>query len=216
MKEPPTQLTDASDPTSRRPSPRERERFLLWVDGVGGFLVCLAPRVLLGHGATESDVDIPILADVARQHAWLERDSHGYVVEAARPVQVNDQKVTGKALLRHGDLITLGKTCQFSFAQAVPVSASARLDLVSGHRLWRALHGVLLMAETLVLGPGPAVHVHVADLPEPLVLFRQKTGLAVHYPREFSLNGSVEKNRCPFEPGSRVTVEEMSFALERL
>jgi len=261
MKEPPTLLTGTADhgqeSTAREPAPSERERFLLWVDGVGGFLICLASRVLLGHGATESEVDVPILADVARKHAWLERDAHGYVVEALRPVQIHRsvadlggslparavpatsaserqlfgkkgllstnnpvaasaQAVAGRALVRHGELLTLGKSCQFAFAQAVPVSASARLDLVSGHRLWRALHGVLLMAETLVLGPGPAVHVQIADLPQPVVLFRQKTGLAVHYPGKIWMNGQSASDRCPFEAGSRLTVEDMSLSLERV
>lgn len=217
MKEPPTQRTDAPDEglqaTPR--SPRRRERFLLWVDGVGGFLICLAPRMLSGHGAMDSDVDVPILADISRHHAWLERDAQGYVVEATRPVQVNQQTVAGRALVRHGDLITLGKSCQFAFAQAVPVSASARLDLVSGHRLWRALHGVLLMAETLVLGPGPVAHVQIPDLPEPLVLFRQKAGLAVHYPGNLWLNDQPVKDRFLFEPGARITVEEISLTLEK-
>jgi hypothetical protein len=217
MNEPPTQLTDMPDP-GLEPAARlagQRERFLLWVDGVGGFLICLAPRVLLGHGALDSDVDVPILADISRHHAWLQRDAQGYVVEAIRPVQINQQTVSQKALVRPGDLITLGKSCQFAFAQAVPVSASARLDLVSGHRLWRALRGVLLMAETLVLGPGPAVHVQVPDLAEPLVLFRQKTGLAVHYPGKLWLNDQPAKDRSVVEAGTRITVEELSLTLER-
>ena len=35
---------------------------------------------------------------------------------------------------------------------------------------------IALAAETLVLGPDSAVHVQVPDLPQPLVLFRQKIG----------------------------------------
>ena len=63
----------------------------LWVDGVGGYLICLAPRVGLGQASANGSVDVPLLADVSRFHASILRDSEGYVVEAGRPLQVNGQ-----------------------------------------------------------------------------------------------------------------------------
>jgi len=74
------------------------------------------------------------------------------VVESIRPLQVNGQTVT-KATLVPGDRVTLGAACQFRFLLPVPVSTSALLQLVSGHRLPVSVDGILLMAETLVLGP---------------------------------------------------------------
>ena len=123
-------------------------------------------------------MDVPLVADVSRLHATLTRDGEGYVLKAVRPLQVNGQPVT-RALLRPGDRVTLGTSCQFLFRQPVPVSTTARLDLVSGHRLPLAVDGVLLMADTLVLGPGPQAHVMVPDLKDPVVLFRHKDGLGV-------------------------------------
>src|ERR1700730_3640884 len=41
-------------------------QYLLWIDGVGGFLVCLSHRVTLGQANPESIVDIPLLADISR------------------------------------------------------------------------------------------------------------------------------------------------------
>src|SRR5207244_2027335 len=115
------------------PQEQPDKRFLLWVDGVGGFLVCLGNRVTLGQATPDAYVDIPLFADVSRVHAALNRDSEGYVLEATRSVQVNTRP-TDKALLQSGDRITLGGSCQIQFRQPVPVSASARLDIVSGHR----------------------------------------------------------------------------------
>src|SRR5205085_1968322 len=43
-------------------------QYLLWIDGVGGYLVCLSHRVTLGQANPESVVDIPLLADVSRHH----------------------------------------------------------------------------------------------------------------------------------------------------
>ena len=216
MEELPTQLSDASDRSGREsPVSGACDRYLLWIDGVGGFLVCLSPRVLLGHAALGSDVGVPILADISRQHAWVQRDPEGCFLEALRAVRINQLPVT-KSLLRSGDQITLGKSCQLIFTQAVPVSASARLDLVSGHRFGRALQGVLLMAETLVLGPGSATHVQIPDLPQSMILFRQGKGLAVRYPGKLRANGETCTERCSFAPGAKVVVEDVALSLERI
>src|SRR5262245_59435083 len=107
-------------------------RFLLWIDGVGGYLVCLGSRLTFGHAAAGERVDVPLIADVSRLHASLTRDAEGYVLEAGRPVKINGQP-TSRSLLRSGDRVTLGRSCQFIFRQPAALSATARLDFVSGH-----------------------------------------------------------------------------------
>ena len=96
---------------------------------------------------------MPLFADVSRLHAEVSRDGEGYVLESTRGVQVNGA-AAARAVLKCGDRVTLGATCQFVFRQPVPISPSARLELVSGHRLPLAVDGVLLMADNLILGPG--------------------------------------------------------------
>ena len=119
-----------------------------------------------------------MLADVSRLHASLTRDTEGYLLEAIKPVRINGRSVD-RALLRTADRVTLGKSCQFEFRQPAPVSASARIELTSGHRLPLAVSGVLLMADTLLLGPGSQVHVTLPDAKHAVVLFRSKDGLNV-------------------------------------
>src|SRR5438105_15843073 len=58
----------SDDQPAARQDQRE-QRFLLWVDGVGGFLVCLGNRVTLGQATPDAYVDIPLFADVSRVHA---------------------------------------------------------------------------------------------------------------------------------------------------
>jgi hypothetical protein len=189
-------------------------QYLLWVDGVGGFLVCLSHRVTLGQANPEAVVDIPLLADVSRHHATLQRDPEGYFLEAIRRVQVNSQP-TEKVLLRSGDRVTLGSSCQVQFWQPVPVSASARLDLVSGHRFLHPVDSVLLMADTLLIGPGPQAHVAVPDLTQPLVLFRQKGGLAARWSGNLVIDGQVHQGKGALAPGSMLQTEQVTLALER-
>jgi hypothetical protein len=186
---------------------------MLWIDGVGGFLVCLAQRVSIGQGTPDAAVDVPIFADLSRQHATLTRESEGYLLEAARAVQVNG-KAAEKALLRSGDRLTLGASCQLLFQQPAAVSASARLDLTSGHRLPLAVDAVLLMADTLVLGPGSQVHVSMPDVKSNIVLFRQKDGLGIRCGGKFTIDGRACTERGTLGPASRVSGEDFALAVE--
>ncbi len=189
-------------------------RFLLWIDGVGGYLVCMGARVTFGQAIHDGHVDIPLVADVSRLHASLTRDPEGYILEAVRPIQVNGREAT-RVLLQAGDRITLGASCQLQFRLPVPISTSARLDLVSGHRLPLSVDAVLLMADTLVLGEGPQVHVNVPDLKQPLVLFRQKDTLGVRYRGKLCINGHTSGERLLLsDPQATVNGENISFALE--
>jgi hypothetical protein len=199
-------------PTSLQAPTRQ---FALWIDGVGGFLLCLAQRVSLGQPASEGQADLPILADLSRHHATLQRETEGYLLDAVRKTQVNGQLID-KTWLRHGDRITLGAVCQMRFTQPVPVSASARLDLEGGHRWLRPVEAVLLMADTIVLGPASQAHVTIANLEQPIILYRQQEGLAVRYGGGLTVNGKTCRERGDLPPGSRLTADEWSMTLEPL
>jgi tetratricopeptide (TPR) repeat protein len=189
-------------------------RFLLWIDGVGGYLVCLNSRITFGHAGGESHVDVPLVADVSRLHASLSRDAEGYVLEAVKPIQVNGQTLT-RATLRPGDRVTVGASCQFQFHQPVPVSTTARLDLVSGHRLSLTVDGILLMADTLVLGSGPQVHINVPDLKKKdIVLFRHKDGVGIRHDGNLLVDGRKSPPRGVLGPNATVTGPEVSFTIE--
>jgi tetratricopeptide (TPR) repeat protein len=129
---PAPEVEGASTPLDSMRGPPKR--LLLWIDGVGGYLLCLSNRVTFGQATGEAPVDVPLFADVSRMHATLNRDQEGYMIEAARPVLVNGQAQT-RALLQPGDRVTLGQSCQFLFQQPVRVGGSARLELSSRHRL---------------------------------------------------------------------------------
>src|SRR5262249_58334744 len=53
-------------PSSPLASAALPKRFLLWVDGVGGYLVCLSNRVTFGQATGDAPVDVPLFADVSR------------------------------------------------------------------------------------------------------------------------------------------------------
>lgn len=193
-----------------------KKRLILWIDGVGGYLLVMDDEVTIGQAGPDALADIAVQADISRLHARLSRDTEGYVIDAQRLVLVNNRGVE-KRLLRSGDRLTLGTSCQLAFRQEVPISASARLDAVSGHRFGLAVDGVLLMAETLVLGPSEQAHVCVPDLQSPVILFRNKQELGIRAGgEELFLNGELVKGRGILTPGCHLTGTGLSLSLEQV
>ncbi len=218
--EPPTtalprqERLDVSD-IKAEPAPQAGRRFMLWIDGVGGYLICLGNRVTLGQATPPASVDVALVADVSRQHAAITRDAEGYLLEAFRPANVNGQPAE-KALLQPGDRVTLGNCCTLRFSQPVPISTTAQLEVVSGHRMPLSIEKVFLMADTLVLGPGPQAHVEIADMRQPVVLFRNRDGLGVRYPGDLVVDGAPCRERGVLGTDSKVSGDDFAFAVELL
>lgn len=213
--------SDGSSEVSRLP-----RRFLLWVDGVAGYLVCTGSRVAFGQAVLEGGpVDVPLFADVSRVHADITRDGEGYVVESGkaapvegrevwRSVQVNG-KDASRAVLASGDRVTLGSTCQFVFQKPVSVSSTARLELTSGHRLMLPVEGVLLMANEIIIGPGPHSHVNVPDLAGKVMLYRSKEGLGVRYAEgKFAINDEACTDRMTLTLPASFECSTLTFTVE--
>lgn len=201
-------------PASAAGPPPLPKRFFLWVDGVGGYLVCLSPRVTFGQATADGPVDVPLFADVSRLHAEISRDGEGYVVESGKAVLVNGKEVT-RSVLGPGDRVTLGATCQFLFNRPVPVSLTARLELTSGHRLPTAVEGVILMGNELILGAGPEAHVVLPGVAKPVLIYRSKDGLGVRVAgASFRVDDRPCTDRAPLPLPAAVTADAFSFAVE--
>jgi tetratricopeptide (TPR) repeat protein len=212
--QPATVITPGNcEPLTVLPVDEPARRFFLWIDGVGSYLVCLGPRITFGQATPDAFVEVPLFADVSRLHATLTRDAEGYCLEAVRSVQVNGRAVE-RAILRSNDRVTLGSCCQLRFHLPSPLSTTARLDLVSGHRLPVAVDAVLLMADTLLLGDGPQAHVQVPGLTTPVVLFRHKDGLGVRHEGNLVVNGECCQGRSLLSATATVAGDDFSFALE--
>jgi hypothetical protein len=190
------------------------KRFLLWVDGIGGYLVCLSSRVTFGQATGDGPVDVPLFADVSRLHAEVSRDGEGYVVESGKAITVNGLEAK-RAVLAPGDRVTLGATCQFLFHRPVAASSTALLELTSGHRLPVAVDGVLLMGNEVMLGPAPNAHVHLPELPVPVLIYRSKDGLGVRVPNShFRIDDQSFNDRANLPLPAVVSTDSFTFAVE--
>jgi len=105
---------------------------------------------------------------------------------------------------------------ELEFRQPSPVSATARLIIVSRHRLPLAVDGVLLMAETCIVGGGTQAHIAAPMLAKPVVLYRQAGSLWCRADGAFEVDGRTCASRAPLTLQSSVLGEGFSFSLEPL
>jgi tetratricopeptide (TPR) repeat protein len=199
----------------RLDNPGPKGRFLLWADAVGGYLVCLENEVVIGRAGADSVADIPLLGDLSRSHATIVRDGDGYVIRAHHLTFLNGRKVEA-APLRNGDVLRLGTSVELEFHQPSPVSSTARLEIVSRHRLPIAVDGVILMADNCILSASHLAHIPAPALPGQVVLYRQGGGLACRAPGAFEVDGRPSVGRSPITLQSCIMGEGFSFSLEPL
>jgi hypothetical protein len=203
-------------PMARVEAAGPKGRFLLWVDGVGGYLVCMDDRIVLGRAGPDSHADIPLMGDLSRDHATLLRNGEGYLLQAHQASFVNGKPVVDQVVLHDGDVIRLGSTVELEFRQPSPVSATARISIVSRHRLPLAVDGVLLMAETCIVGDAAQAHIPAPALKEPIVLYRQAGALWCRAAGAFEVDGRTCAARAPLTLHSSVLGDGFSFSLEPL
>lgn len=196
--------------------PTRGERLLLWVDAVGGYLVCLDDTITLGQPVPGSEVDVPLLADLSRLQARIRRDGEGYLLDPVRTTRLAGQLITELAPLADGALIELGSSVKLRFRQPHALSATARLELASRHRTQPSADGVVLMAESCVLGPGQGCHIVCPDWSREVVIYRQEGELFCRTTGSFTVDGVEARERSAISRSSTVVGPDFSFTLEAL
>lgn len=190
-------------------------RFLLWIDAVGGYLFCLKETVVLGHPRAGQEVDIPILGPIASVHAMLWRDQEGYWLQGLAPVRVNQRRVEEAIWLSDGCQIQLGSSVRLRFWLPHPCSLTARLEIVSAHRTEPRTDGVVLMAQSCVLGPETNCHILCPWLEKPVVLFRHQGGLCCRTEGWVELDGHRYENQTGLlSASSRLRLRYLCLGLE--
>lgn len=192
-------------------------RFLLWIDGVGGYLVCQADAVTIGQPVPGGGgAHVPVLGDIGSRHAVIHRDGEMYWIEPLRPVAVGGRVVQRGAVLSDGAQVDLEGGVRFRFRRPHPLSQTARLDLVSRHRTQPSVDGVLLLADTCVLGPKPASHVVCRQWPGDVVLSRHGDQLQCSVRGRFEVDGRSVEHRSAITRSSQIALGNYSLSLEPL
>jgi tetratricopeptide (TPR) repeat protein len=200
---------------TKAPSSQKSSRFMLWIDAVGGYLVCLGSEIVIGQSTPGTSVDVPIQADISRKHAKIVRHTEGYVLEPlGGRVTIDGRSVKEPVLLADGQEIGLGDAVKLVFRKPHVLSSSARLEITSGHRTLPHADGVILMAESCVLGPKWQSHVVCRDWANDVVLYRSEERIMCRALESVEIDGQLHDRRGPIRPGSQVVGSDFSFSVE--
>lgn len=186
----------------------------MWVDGVGGFLVCTGTSVWLGRAVVEPRVDIPLAGDVQRRHAKLIWQAGRHALLAASPVKVNGRQVQELATLEHGDIVRLSDAVTLCYRQPPLLGPTALLDLICPARTVPWSDGIVLMGETLILGQSPAAHIVCSELSKALILVHRSGELFVQSARWVEIDGKRGRGLQQVAMGSRLVCEDVAITLE--
>lgn len=200
-------------------------RFYLWIDTVGGYLVCLGDHVTIGQsgatgrfsgGGVQSDAgpNIAVLGALSRRHATLHRSAEGYVLEPLNPVSRNGRPLREAEGLVDGDELEIGAGVRLRFRQPHPLSLSAVLEFLGRRQTRPAIDAAVLMADSLVLGPRTQSHIVCREWKDEAVLFRRHGGLACRAAGDWRVDGQAASGPTALGGNSRVAGEDFSFSIE--
>jgi hypothetical protein len=94
------------------------------------------------------------------------------------------------------------------------LSSSARLEITSGHRSSPHADGVILMAESCVLGPKWQNHVVCREWASDVVLYRGDGQIMCRAMESIEIDGKLHDGRGAVQPGSHVNGSDFSLSLE--
>jgi hypothetical protein len=172
---------------------------------------------MIGQAGAESGCEIGLLADLSRNHVRLQRSDDLYVLTPLAPTWVEGRRERNERILSDGDLLQLGSSVQLRFRQPHPLSSSARLDLVSHHRPEPACDGLVLMAQSLVLGPDSTSHIRCKDWESAVLLFRRSDARwSCRSDRPITVDGVLAGNPAVLSYHARVCGEDFCFSIEPL
>lgn len=192
------------------------ERALLWVDAVGGFLVCLDDAVAIGQPSASESIAVPILADLSRRHVIIRRDAGAYVLDPLQRTLFDGREIKSPTVLIDNQLIQLGENVRVRFNRPHALSATAKLTIESHHRTQPSADAILLMADSCVLGPNKHCHVRCRGWQRDVVIYRQNDQFFCRADEPLSIDGEAANDNNEVHSGSRVEGEAFSFTWERL
>lgn len=188
---------------------------MLWIDGVGGFFVAAGDEWLIGGPGSGSSVDINVQGDLSRRAAAIRRQGSDYVLQPLATTRLQSETLDRPALMRSGDLFQLGTSVQFRFTKSHPLSSSARLDLVSRHRTQPRCDGVVLLADTCVIGPSKGAHIHCSHWTSDAILFVSEGVWRIRSDESISVDGVVAGSTATLRPNCRIEGEVLAMSMEQ-
>lgn len=195
-----------------------KNRYLLWIDGVGTYLVILDDQMTIGGPRhTEEVADLALLSNLSRKHATIIRSSSGnYYLEAHSQVSVSDRDVFENTYLQNGNEILLGNSVKLGFKVPNALSSSAVVSFKSGHRPDQNIDAVILMEDSCLLGPGTENHVTCKEWKETIILFQRDEKIYCQSRADLFIEDKLVENQTEITEGAIVSGVDFRFRLEKI
>lgn len=190
--------------------------FMLWIDGVGGFLVCTNPLVTVGRAIPNCEIDIPVQGDLRRRHLQLKRVGGRFLVRDLNRAESNSKDLEHWDLLNDGQAIDLQHGVGLRFSQTHPLGNSARLEFTSRHRTEPWSDAILLMGDALVLGADKSSHIVCGDWTQKLVIFRKGDEIYLRAAGTLDVNGSSHIGDVLLQDKVRIVGDEFAISCEEV
>lgn len=173
-------------------------RLLLWIDGVGHYLICLEPEIWLGRYVPLSRVQVPLLADMQRRHLRMTRSGEGgFVLQSAGRISVDGEPeavrseeagADGASRPRGGGcripsagefLVRLADSVSIACRSSRSAAGTLVMRMTSRHRTVPAADAVVWLGEDFVIGPEPEADIRCPDRRARVIVRRVEQGLAI-------------------------------------
>lgn len=207
---------ESADPNNqpKPPVPENTDSFLAWVDGVGGFLICIRPECMIGQAIEGTTVDIPLQADVRIRHARIELIGGRHMVQPLGEVAVDEQMQDSAFVLRDGQVLSLGHGVKLTYSQSHPYSKTSRLDFTSRHRTRPWSDAVLLASQSVILGPSRHNHVYCPRWKDDLIFFCRKDQWYCRSHQPIFVDNARYESEAPIQFNSHISGADFSLTLE--
>ena len=196
---------------------RLMKSFMLWIDGVGGFLVCTNPLVTIGRAKPGARIDIPVQADLRREHLQIKRLETQYLVSQPS-VETTEGEIDWQ-LLADDQQVDLGHGVEIRFKQTHPLGRSARIEFTSRHRTEPWSDAVLLLGDAILMGPDRSNHVYCSRWKDQLVIYRRGNQILLRSQGDqtrLEVDGVAQAKDILLQDGLQITGDEFSISCEEV
>ncbi|TWU23959.1 hypothetical protein Pla52o_18820 [Novipirellula galeiformis] len=190
---------DVSETETLSNSKPPADRWRLWVDGCGGFLLLAGHRWSVGGASSAWGTDVRIQADLPRRAGVITRQEDRYFWNSA-------EKPESAVPLQPGHPLPITSSATLVFRQPSPLSGSGVLTLQPPHRFDGHVDGIIFAADTLLIGPTADCHVQLYGLQQKVVMTRRADQWLA------KVLGTAELAKLPI--GTRVAMGEIEMTLE--
>ena len=197
--------------------PARHQQFLIWVDAVGGFLVCPNSMNIIGCAIPQANIEIPIMADLSRRHVKIQSTTDGHLIHPlanTATVILDGQTIASSTPWTSGQIMELDGGVKIEYVKPHPLSSSARLNLISRHRTQPWSDAVLLVNDTILLGPDSRNHVHCPHWSQNIVLFYHRGAWYCRCNQRYQVDSKSVQGIAILSDHSKIAGSDFSIGLE--